>query len=302
MRYHPVGIEAGTSSFDIEPAATLDPTLFEGTHLKDEVRQELLLIISKWMHEHYQGWQQWLRAWLAGSGASYRWHAATDMKDLDILLGVDFIQFRQSNPDFSRIGDAEIAAHMNEQMRQELWPTTNGWKGQYEVTWYVNPKSQDIRNINPYAAYNLLDDVWTVPPSVVPARVPPNWHGQAALYADKATTAVTRYAQALNELQSATNPYHRRDAEVRFQAAVDSAVALYDSVHQSRRTAFTPTGGGYSDFTNFLWQMGKRAGWIPALKKIKDYREQALASAQAETYGMELPDVGVLLRRALMRR
>ena len=301
MKYHPVGISEGSSSLDIEAEGQLDPALFDGMHMKPSIRMYLLSTISDHMAMRYTGVHHWLHAWLAGSGASYRWTAAHDLKDLDILLGVDFIGFRQANPNFAQLGDAEIARHMNEELRLELWPHTSNWLDEYEVTWYVNPHSWDIRAINPYAAYDLITDGWSVPPSSEKAAIKPEWEMYADMYRTRAHTAVDRYSQALGEIRAATNPAHRRDAEVRFRDAVEQSVALFDNAHLGRRTAFTSTGKGYDDFANYLWQRGKRDGWIPALKQIKDYHKAAVAHEQEQTYGLELPDTDTLIRRAAMR-
>lgn len=299
--YTPVGITAGASSLDIDPAPTLDPTLFDGTRMKSGIRMELLGIITAYLTAYYANHERWLRSWLAGSGVSYRWHAAEDLKDLDALLGVHFINFRQANPHYSRMSDQEIASHMNEGMRHDLWPATDGWMGEYEVTWYVNPGSWDIQALRPYAAYDLIEDGWTVPPTPDAPRVDPQWAVQAAMYHERANTAVTNYSQALTDLQNAQNPAARINAERRFAMALDQSVSLFDTVHAGRRTAFSPIGQGYDDWGNYLWQMGKKAGWIPALRQIKDYHQRVTASQQAQTYGIELPDADTLVRRAALR-
>jgi hypothetical protein len=301
MAYTPVGVTAGTSSLDIEPAPTLDPELFDGTRLKTGVRLDLLSTIFDYLDAQFIGKEHWLRAWLAGSGVSYRWHAARDLKDLDALLGLHFIGFRAANPSFQTMGDQEIAKHLNERMREELWPITSAWRGQYEVTWYINPGSWDITRIKPYAAYDLVDDGWTVPPSPSAPRVPPDWELQVSMYHQRAQTAVERYSQSLTDLQNASNPASRADAERRFQMSVDQALGLFDTVHAGRRTAFSPTGQGYDDWGNYLWQQGKKAGWIPALKQIKDYHQAATMAHQVNTYGVELPDADTLIRRAALR-
>ena len=46
--------------------------------------------------------------------------------------------------------------------------------------------------------------------------------------------------------------------------------------------------------------MGKKAGWIPALRQIKDYHQRATQASNVDTYGVELPDSDLLIRRAAM--
>lgn len=299
--YTPVGITAGSSSLDIAPATSLDPELFTGERLRSSIRLDLLGMLNGFFSTQYANHERWLRAWIAGSGVSYRWHAAHDMRDLDVLLGVDFVAFRNANPGFRQLSNAEIASHLNDGLRGGLWPHTAAWHGQYEVTWYVNPRSWDITAIKPYAAYDLMQDGWTVPPSAEAPRVDPQWATSAAMYQSRATTIVDRYSQSLTDLQWATNPAHRVDAERRFNMSVDQAVSLFDTVHAGRKLAFSGTGRGYDDWGNYLWQMGKKAGWIPALRQIKDYHQQVVEEGNVQTYGVELPDADTLIRRAALQ-
>lgn len=298
--YTPVGITAGASSLDIAPAESLDPELFVGERLKPGVRMDLLSTLTGYFSSQYQNHEQWLRAWLAGSGVSFRWHAAQDLKDLDVLLGVQFVSFRNANPGFLQLGNTEIAKHLNDGMRSDLWPYTAQWRGQYEVTWYVNPGSWDITSIKPYAAYDLVQDGWTVPPTADAPRVDPQWEVAVGMYSMRASTIVDRYSKALTELQNSTNPAARANAERQFRMSVEQAVNLFDTVHEGRRYAFSGTGEGYDDWGNYLWQMGKKAGWIPALRQIKDYHQRAMQASNVDTYGVDLPDSDTLIRRAAL--
>lgn len=121
------------------------------------------------------------------------------------------------------------------------------------------------------------------------------------MYHMRATQIVDRYSQALTDLQYATNPAARVNAERAFNMSVDQAVNLFDTVHEGRKTAFSGTGEGYDDWGNYLWQMGKKAGWIPALRQIKEYHQQATQESNAQTYGIELPDTDTLIRRAALQ-
>ncbi len=288
------------SSFDAPPKDHLDPYLFDDTHMRPAIRMELLGIIVQFMDARFEGVDSWLRAWVAGSGASYRWGVGHPPYDLDVLLGVSWVAFRSQNPEFVGLGDEDTASHINEELRADLWPHTDRWHGAYEVTWYVNPRSEDIRAINPYAAYDLFQDAWTVSPSADVPRIDPEWHEKAAHYARLAEVAVNRYSQALTKVQAATNPVHSANAQAEFRLAVSQAVNLFNTVHVGRKAAFTPTGGGYADFSNYLWQSGKRAGWVPALRSIKQYDDAAKSQGNMDTYGVELPDTNTLIRRAAL--
>ena len=66
--------------------------------------------------------------------------------------------------------------------------------------------------------------------------------------------------------------------------------------------AFSVTGGGYADFTNYRWQKGKSLGVVQAMKNIKDFHESKKASDDFSAYGIELPDTNTLVRRAMTYR
>ena len=296
--YQPVGVQPGTSSLFADPAKSLDPTIFDGTRMSPRIRSELVGMVRGFLGQRYMGVEQWLRAWLAGSGASYRWHAARGLKDLDILLGVDYIGFRLANRDFSSVGDREIAKHLNDDLRAGLWQ--KGWLDEYELTFYVNARSWDIRSINPYAAYDLLEDGWVVPPSQEAPMAFPEYEDAAGRYAQSAQQIVQRYSQHLTELRQAQNPAHRASAEARFKLAVSQAEDLFNQVHEARRATFSDSDTPDSGWGNYLWQHGKREGWLTALRNIKEYADQVRSEQQAQTYGVELPEPDVLVRRAAL--
>ena len=82
---------------------------------------------------------------------------------------------------------------------------------------------------------------------------------------------------------------------------MDQAISLFDTVHEGRRSAFSGVGEGYDDWGNYLWQMGKKAGWIPALRQIKDYHRAVTEAGNRQTYGVDLPDASTLIRRAALQ-
>ncbi len=60
----------GGSGYFSEPSPTLDPNLFDGMHLKDDVRQWLILSLAHGLAAYLDlaGVNEWLHAWLAGLG------------------------------------------------------------------------------------------------------------------------------------------------------------------------------------------------------------------------------------------
>jgi hypothetical protein len=264
------------------------------------VRQGVLSLLYDYLHQKYRHAELWAHAWLAGSGVSYQWSAARQPGDLDCLVGVDFIQFRKANPEYRGLSDKEIADTLNEGFRQDVQPQTENWNG-YELTFYVNPTGTDIRNIKPYAAYDLKYNEWTVTPDPhQSAPSNPEWDAVARNDYTMAHTAYTRFGNALNELGLARDAASRRNSEARLQAAIQQGGGLYDEIHTNRSEAFSSTGQGYADFHNYRWQSAKRYGTIDELRTIRDYAKLQTKSLQAQTYGVELPDANTLIRRAAL--
>lgn len=294
-------LPASTSYFSA-PGTSLDPTLFDGYHLKAWVRTKLLGMLMAHLVHHYNSPERWAHAWVAGSGVSYQWEASRSPGDLDVLVGVDYPLFRESNPDYRGLSDAEISRDLNETFNADLTPFTRDWNG-YEVTFYSNPWATDITAINPYAAYDLHHDEWTVEPDPRQhAPVVRAWEQKATRDHEMANDIVRRYSQALTDVRGAQNPAYRVNAERRLNLAIDEAVDLFDQIHHGRKQAFSSFGSGYADYGNYRWQAGKASGVVPALRKIKDYRTAIEDDRMAQTYGVDLPSSDVLTRRAALAK
>ena len=293
----PVDIQETSTSYFSTPEETLDPELFSGTNLKGWVRNGILHMLMDFLGEKYRHSDLWTRVWLAGSAVSFQWSAQRSPKDLDVLIGVDYLQFRKAHPDYHGLSDVEISKMLNEDFREHLQPDTENWNG-FEVTFYVNPGATDIRSINPYAAYDLTHNEWTVFPEKTGAPHSPM--GDVIAEKDRARTAeiVAMYSQALSDLQGSQNDPARRNAEFRLQSTLMQATMLFNDIHQSRRYAFSQGGKGYSDFYNYRWQAGKKYGTVPTLKKMSEYWSAYKAQQAEQTYGIDLPDTQTLIRRA----
>lgn len=292
--------ERYSTSYFSAASSTLDPKLFEGRSLRPQIRQGIMALLADFFGKEYRHSELWAHPWLAGSGVSYQWSAARQPADLDCLIGVDFVQFRKANPEFAGLSDSEISNQINDDFRNLLQPKTSDWNG-FELTFYVNPGGYDIRDIKPYAAYDLKYDEWTVTPSPLasPPAIPA-WENTAMADRDMATSISTRYVTAMNELRVATGDAQRRNSETRLKMAMEQAVNMYEDIHMGRRLAFSNEGEGYADFHNYRWQAAKREGTIQALKPI---RQQAMAMAMEDMqskYGMELPDTTTLIRKAAL--
>jgi len=297
-RFSEVDVSPSSTSYFSKPETELDPRLFIGTTLRPWVRNGIKRLLFEHLGIRYTNPDRWVSMWLAGSGVSYQWSASRDPGDLDCLIGINYPVFRQYNQEYVGLSNEEIAKMFNESFYESLMPKTKSWEG-YELTYYVNPQS-DIRDINPYAAYDLMSDSWTVFPDKNP-ELPysRSWEQRSKKDYDTAIELVSRYTQALSEVRSnASNTAYRINAEKRLQTIVDQAVAFYEDIHAGRKVAFSKIGGGYSDFNNYRWQAGKRSGAVHALKAIKEYKDLNEEEKQLDTYGIELPDADTLIRRA----
>ena len=294
-----LGASRSTSYFS-EPETHLDPELFDNKHLKGWVRNGINEILFNFLNHEYRHPELWTHAWLAGSGVSYQWSASRHPGDLDCLIGIDYIQFRKANPEYSGLGDRDISEMMNELFKSALQPKTENWHG-YELTFYVNPGATDIRTINPYAAYSLKYDEWTVPPdSTQTPPSKPEWDNVANADARMVDNIHTRYTQAIQDMNMARDLPSRRNAEVRKEAAEQQGVMMWDEIHHNRRMAFNMDGAGYYDFHNYRWQAAKRSGAHQILRDIKNRVIEE--EGKQSIYGTELPDVNTLIRRAATYR
>lgn len=302
----PVSPTAGESGYFSDPEDHLDTRLFDGDRIKPEVRRWILNTLYSFWGDRYHQPKAWSTVWIAGSGISYQWSAGRGNGDLDILIGVDYVGFFEANPKFAGLSAADVSAVFNEEFHAELWPSTaetrfNG--GTFEVTFYVNPNSTDIRAINPYAAYNLSADEWTVrPPHGEDFNHPQEYYQYAESEARQARQIVDQYNSVAAQAKAA-NPgspgWHNsmRQAEL----LVGQASAMYDSIHLGRKQAFGPGGSGYGDYHNFRWQYHKKHGTAQALHAVAAAHHDARSEFNSAMYGGPIDAADVVLRRAVLQ-
>lgn len=299
--YPDISVEASSTSYFGGAQDALDPRLFEGEHMLPHIRHEVLTLLFTFLSSLYRHPQDWTHAWIAGSGVSYQWESARYPADLDCLVGIDYPQFRADNPQYRGLSDDEIAKQINEDFNHGLSVHTKEWRG-FELTFYVNPDSWDITAINPYAAYDLIEDRFEVEPTYQGVQFTREWASKADRDHATATEVTRRYTQALAALKAAQNPAHRVNAERALNMAVEQGANLYEEIHAGRKVAFSRVGAGYSDFNNYRWQAGKASGAVQAMKRLKEYRDAVKAAGDITTYGLELPDTNTLVRRAATYR
>ena len=181
---------------------------------------------------------------------------------------------------------------------QELNSATSNFLGAFELTFYANV-NPDILAIKPYAAYSLNRDDWDVKPELKAQPKNKTADLKSAKDMTMAMEILDRYAKALDDVRSATTDVARRNAEYALKLAVDQGASLFEDIHSGRKAAFSSSGQGYSDIHNYRWQAGKSTGVVQALKKLKEIKDQGKASFETKTYGMELPNTDVLIRRAI---
>lgn len=257
------------SGYFSEPQETLDPDLFKGDVLKEDVRTGLLnLLYSDLEDAGFNEPWHWAHAWLAGSGISYQWSADRGNGDLDVLFGADFPVFLEDNPQFPRLSMAEVAEYTNQLLRVKAWPKTKhtqigGSKKHYEITFFWNSTTgTSIDSIHPYAAYDLNWNAWSVRPPVLPADprelYPEHW-----------------FEFTNNDYWNAVNleNLYRLDGPTNRLQALNASRALWRDIHEGRKEAFSDTGGGYGDFHNFRWQRAKALGTAEVLRGILGHDE-----------------------------
>lgn len=287
------------TSYFSTPETDLDPRLFEGRKMRPDVRQELSSLVHNHLREHYRDPGVWAKTWVAGSAASYQWSADRQPGDLDVLVGVDYPSFRMSNDKYVRLGDHEISQHINDTFRTHLAPKTTNWRDSYEVTFYNNPGSHDIRAIKPYAAYSLDNDAWDVEPDPTPYR--PNHNPQVERDRQRALTILQGYQTARDALERTDLSTQVRERHIQALAGyLEQGSALFEDIHSGRSSAFGPGGKGYADPANHRWQANKENGVVPALKLLHDFLSDSSAASQVRQYGVTLPDVDALILRSMV--
>ena len=257
------------------PAEVMNPVLFEDDgSFKQDVRQELLTLLDDFWSHRYNRWQEWATVWIAGSAVTSQWKRE-GLGDLDILIGVDFEKFLLWHPMYRFYSEESLAQAFNREFKEELWPETENLFG-HEVTWYVNPGAADIRAINPYAAYNLTADEWTVPPPDLPENwsyesFPVEWRLAAEDDYERVSSLHDRWAKAREALLHLSGP-RRVTAEAEAGRLEREAQSVWDEIHGGRRNAFNQglfRGAGFFDFANFRWQAGKTLGTIALLQEMR---------------------------------
>lgn len=259
-------------------SAQNDQRLFEGDHLRPEVRSDILDRVGAVLRPHYKDWAKWAKVYFAGSEAA-RWQPFNG--DFDILIGIDWPEFHKANPDWAEYPDAGIAAGMTDHFWMEpggnvkdYWFTLQDGRkvGPFDRTFFVNPKAWDIRDLHPYAAYNVTDDDWAVHPLEVPA----DWD------ATHLPESYWTYAESLlHEIRA----IGQLPEEERHRMASN----LWDQIHTHRSDAFADGGKGLFDLSNvvekYLDQHPDRP-WAQLTQWKNESPDQPMAPVRATLSGL----------------
>jgi hypothetical protein len=303
-------IHSGASGYFSTPQTGLDPHIFDGDHIKPDVRDHILGVFYHFLDLRYSGRTRWLGVWLAGSGISYQWAGDRGNGDLDVLFGIDYPEFCQANPAFQGMPEDEFADLLNTDLKKTLWPSTatTDFHGQtYEVTYYLNPGTTagSIQGIHPYAAYNLTNDRWDIRPPSLPSSprdlYPAEWWKHIDAEKAHAHVLVDRYTKLRSMLSSAhPNSATFKNLITSQKIVVEQAKALFDDIHLGRKAAFGPGGEGYGDYANFRWQAHKESGTVQALNTLATADVEARKAEETDLYGAPLDDAATALAKAAL--
>lgn len=90
----PVKLEPSETSYFSTPGAGLDPRLFRNGKVVPHIRSLILRILFDHLKQNYYNPEAFAHVWLAGSAVSYQWTAARKPADLDCLIGINYLGFR----------------------------------------------------------------------------------------------------------------------------------------------------------------------------------------------------------------
>lgn len=211
----------------------VDPRLFgSDRQMLPAVRDVIMEMAEGFLSKYSHDWQNWARVYLAGSEASLWW----GNNDFDILVGIHYDRFRSStgknlrDEEITDLLNADFRAHWND----EDWHPPFRKHETWHLTGYVNQASWDIRNIKPYAAYEVVSQKWFVEP----VEVPKDWGPDK--FPESTWRIAENYANEIGHLHRlGPGPTQQRHAQ-----------SLFEHIHADRKRAFGPSGTGVFDVGN----------------------------------------------------
>jgi hypothetical protein len=228
---------------------TLDPAIFTSDEqMRPEVRDWCLTEVNDFWQPRYGSWWEWARVYLAGSTASYWWSGDNDF---DILIGVSTYLLARYHPELARLGQPALCDHFNAEFKEGFnrdQVAVPGHDEPYSLTAYCNPYSFDIRNIRPYAAYDITANLWAVHPAKLP-------RGFSAKELPRA------FWESVAKMGSHIHDVLAEDEPERAQHAAE----LLDQLHHGRQLAYSSIGSGVFDQRQIMWLALERLGVLQDL-------------------------------------
>lgn len=257
------------------PTYGLDHRLFDGDKLRPEVRKAIIAKFANFCdrHHYWGAWGNWAKIVFFGSEAS-TW-TSPDLEgnnDFDLSIGIEYDRFRELVPVARGVSDELIANALTEEMHAELndpdtfYELADGSRiGPFDQTWFANLLGWDIRQIRPYAAYDVVRNHWIVEPPQLPdwdISKFPEGHG------------LVREIQGIIEMArgilSMPEPYRTQNGD-----------ALWHFIHDNRSGAFGPQGEGWFDARNVIEKALDQKGLIQQLWNCHDRADHVEHSLDA---------------------
>lgn len=241
------------------PTYGLDTRLFDGEHLKNPVRVDVVGRFAEFCAEHvFEGHEQWAKIVFFGSEAS-EWtnpHRHGN-GDFDLSIGIEYDLFRAHNPSYARMPDEGIADMFTRSMHAELndpHHTFPGVEGTYDLTWFANLKGWNIAEIKPYSAYDVVTGEWIVRPPHLP-----DWDISKFPQGPGLAAAVRGIVEMAEGILTMPEPFRTQEAS-----------QLWEFIHSSRSRAFGPQGEGWWGTENVLEKALDQKGLMQRLWSLMD--------------------------------
>jgi hypothetical protein len=246
----------------------LDPDIFDAEErMWPWIRLSLIALLDAAWKQRWPDWRDWARIYLAGSLASYWWGTL----DFDVLVGIkaegEEALCTEMTQDFYTGLDVEVEnfffppgpnlrviceGHgVNVDEVYAAVPEGTVPLGPLEMTWYANKDSWDIRNIKPYAAYDVTRNLWAVHPVRTAKKWGPGSFG--GTFWNHMADVADRIQDALDDPDPASR--------------AQRAQAEYSRIHSERSEGFGAAGGGLLDPRALQWVTMGRWGLLEALEK-----------------------------------
>lgn len=248
------------------PTYGLDHRLFAGEKLRPEVRHAVLTKFDAFCARHnWPHWHQWAKVIFFGSEAS-EWTSPEleGNADFDLSIGLHYPRLRHVVPAFENTGDAEIAHRVTELLHAECndphayFSTGEGATGPWDQTWFANQLGYMIKQIKPYAAYDVYLDAWVVRPPHLP-----DWDIHHFPQGEGLVTEIQGVIEMARGALAMAEPYRTK-----------AAAELWHFIHDTRANAFGPQGEGWYGTENVLEKALDQEGLMqPLWEAMTRHRE-----------------------------